>query len=48
MNGQSAFAALFQLLIAGSDSSATSMGNALKMLIDNPDLAEEIRADLDN
>ncbi|HUH38392.1 MAG TPA: cytochrome P450, partial [Spongiibacteraceae bacterium] len=48
MNEQSAVAALFQLLIAGSDSSATSMGNALKMLIDNPDLAEEIRADLDN
>ena len=42
-----AVSAIFQLLIAGSDSSATSMGNALKMLIDNPELAEEIRADID-
>lgn len=48
MTEPSAVAALFQLLIAGSDSSATSMGNALKVLIDNPALAEEICGDLDN
>lgn len=45
---QLAVSAIFQLLIAGSDSSATSMGNALKMLIENPQLAGEIRADIDN
>ena len=42
-----AASAIFQLLIAGSDSSATSMGNALKMLIENPKLAEEIRNDME-
>ncbi|MEH6607377.1 MAG: cytochrome P450 [Pseudomonadales bacterium] len=47
MTEQVAVSAIFQLLIAGSDSSATSMGNALKMLIDNPELADEIRADMD-
>lgn len=38
-----AASAIFQLLIAGSDSSATTMGNALKMLIDHPELQEEMR-----
>ena len=47
MTDQVAVSGIFQLLIAGSDSSATSMGNALKMLIDNPELAEEIRSDID-
>lgn len=47
MTDQLAVSAIFQLLIAGSDSSATSMGNALKILIDNPDLADEIRDDID-
>jgi len=47
MNEASAVSAIFQLLIAGSDSSATSMGNALKMLIENPALATEIRADME-
>lgn len=42
-----AVSTVFQLLIAGSDSSATSMGNALKMLIDNPDVQQEIRDDMD-
>ncbi len=41
-----AVSAILQLLLAGSDSSATSMGNALKMLIENPDIQAEIRADL--
>lgn len=43
-----AVSTIFQLIIAGSDSSATSMGNALKMLIENPELHKEISEDLDN
>ncbi len=43
-----AVSTIFQLIIAGSDSSATSMGNALKMLIENPELQKEITEDLDN
>ncbi len=38
-----AASAIFQLLIAGSDSSATTMGNALKMMIENPQLQHELR-----
>lgn len=41
-----AVSAIFQLLVAGSDSSATSMGNALKMLIENPQVQQEMREDL--
>jgi cytochrome P450 len=48
MTEQIAVSAIFQLLIAGSDSSATSMGNALKLLIENPEVTEEIRQDIDN
>lgn len=48
MTDQIAVSAIFQLLIAGSDSSATSMGNALKMLIENPEIAKEVRGDMDN
>lgn len=40
-----AASAIFQLLIAGSDSSATTMGNALKMMIENPQLQNELRED---
>ena len=47
MSYAQAVSAIFQLLVAGSDSSATSMGSAIKMLLDKPELAEEIRADLD-
>jgi len=47
MTDQLAVSAIFQLLIAGSDSSATSMGNALKMLMENPELAAEIRTDME-
>lgn len=46
MSCQQAVSAIFQLLVAGSDSSATSMGSAIKMLLDHPDLAEEIRLDV--
>lgn len=48
MTDQIAVSGILQLLLAGSDSSATSMGNALKMLIENPETAEQIRADIDN
>lgn len=40
-----AVSAIFQLLIAGSDSSATTMGNALKALIERPDLQALLRQD---
>lgn len=43
MNDRLAVAAIFQLLIAGSDSSATSVGNGIRMLIENPDVAEAVR-----
>lgn len=36
---------IFQLLIAGSDSSATTMGNALKLLIEHPDLQHALQQD---
>ena len=40
-----AVSSIFQLIIAGSDSSATTMGNALKVLIENPDVQQELRDD---
>ncbi|MDX1695525.1 MAG: cytochrome P450, partial [Ketobacteraceae bacterium] len=42
---QRAVSAIFQLLIAGSDSSATTMGNAIKMLVENPDIQNQLRQD---
>jgi len=44
MTDQRAISTLFQLLIAGSDSSASSMGNALRMLALNPDIEQQLRA----
>ena len=41
-----AVSGIMQLLIAGSDSSATSMGNALKLLIENPDIQAQVRDDI--
>ncbi|WP_212747411.1 cytochrome P450, partial [Pseudoalteromonas sp. S410] len=38
-----AISLIFQLLMAGSDSSATSMGNAVKLLLENPDLQQKLR-----
>jgi cytochrome P450 len=46
MTDQQAVSSVFQMLVAGSDSSATSMGNALKLLIENPEVEAEIRADI--
>ena len=40
-----AVSAIFQLIVAGSDSSATTMGNALKMLIERPQLQTLLRED---
>lgn len=40
-----AVSAIFQLLIAGSDSSATTMGNALKLLIEHPHMQTRLRDD---
>lgn len=48
IDDQIAVSSIFQTIIAGSDSSATSMGNAIKMLIENPHIIEEIKADIDN
>ncbi|MCP5091691.1 MAG: cytochrome P450, partial [Gammaproteobacteria bacterium] len=42
---QHAVSAMHQLLIAGSDSSATTMGNAVKMMLENPGVEEELRQD---
>jgi len=47
MAEHTAVSAVMQLLIAGSDSSATSMGNALKLLIENPEIQTQLREDLD-
>ncbi|WP_269617625.1 cytochrome P450 [Zhongshania sp. BJYM1] len=46
MTDQQAVSSIFQLLVAGSDSSATSMGNAIKLLIENPEIQAEVRADM--
>lgn len=40
---QRAASAVFQLLIAGSDSSATTMGNAIRLLIEHPDIQQTLR-----
>lgn len=45
IDDQIAVSSIFQTLIAGSDSSATSMGNAVKILIENPNLMAEISRD---
>jgi len=45
MTDQRAVATLLQLLIAGSDSSASSMGSAIRVLADNPDIEKDLRRD---
>jgi cytochrome P450 len=40
---QHAVSAMHQLLIAGSDSSATTMGNAVKMMLENPQIERQLR-----
>lgn len=43
MTNEEAVSTIFQLLIAGSDSSASTMGNAVKYLCEMPELATELR-----
>jgi cytochrome P450 len=42
---QHAVSAMHQLLIAGSDSSATTMGNAVKMMLENEGVEQQLRDD---
>ncbi len=43
MTDQRAISSIFQLLIAGSDSSASSMGNALRLLAMHPEIEQQLR-----
>jgi cytochrome P450 len=43
LSDQQAISMILQLLIAGSDSSASSMGNAIRMLAQNPEIEAELR-----
>ena len=44
LTDEEAVSIIFQLLIAGSDSSASTMGNALRLLLENPAIEAELRA----
>jgi cytochrome P450 len=44
LSDQQAVAIILQLLIAGSDSSASSMGNAIRLLAQHPEIEAELRA----
>ncbi len=48
MTDQRVVATLLQLLIAGSDSSASSMGSAIRVLAENPDLEQRLRHNPDD
>lgn len=43
LTDEEAISIIFQLLIAGSDSSASTMGNAVRLLIENPVLEQRLR-----
>ncbi len=43
MTDQRAIATIFQLLIAGSDSSASSMGSAIRVIAKNPEIENRLR-----
>jgi cytochrome P450 len=45
LTDEEAVSMIFQILIAGSDSSASTMGNAVKMLIENPQIEQRLRAE---
>lgn len=45
LTDEEAVSIILQLLIAGSDSSASTMGNAVRLLIENPELQERLRAE---
>lgn len=44
MTDQRVVATLLQLLIAGSDSSASSMASAIRVMVENPDIEQRLRA----
>lgn len=43
LTDEEAVSIILQILIAGSDSSASTMGNAVRLLIENPDLQQRLR-----
>ncbi len=43
LTDEEAVSIIFQLLIAGSDSSASTMGNAVRLLSENPELEQRLR-----
>ncbi len=43
LTDEEAVSIIFQLLIAGSDSSASTMGNALRLLCENPEVQQRLR-----
>jgi len=45
LTDEEAVAIIFQLLIAGSDSSASTMGHAVKLLVENPEVERRLRQD---
>lgn len=45
LSDEEAVSIILQLLLAGSDSSASTLGNALRLLIENPQLQEQLRAE---
>lgn len=47
LTDEKAVSAIFQLVVAGSDSSATTMGNALKLMVENPAIYEQLAASPD-
>ncbi len=47
LTDEEAISIIVQLLIAGSDSSASTMGNAVRLLIENPDIEQRLRREPD-
>lgn len=45
LTDEEAVSMIFQLLIAGSDSTASTMGHAVKLLAENPQVAQRLRAE---
>ncbi len=45
LSDREAISMIFQLLIAGADSSANTMGNSVKMLVEHPDVQQQLRED---
>ena len=47
LNDQELLSSLFQLIVAGHDTTTANIGNAVVALLDHPDQLEALRADLD-